>query len=89
MSKEMRSALGRLWDSLLPGLMCLNPMAMAYYLAVVAEEMSLSGSVDDPDIALASATKRSGAMAMLVTDPGAYRFGPVCQPESRTGEIGA
>lgn len=46
-SKRSWSALGRLWDSVLPGLISLNPIAMAYYEGVVLEEMPLTGSVDD------------------------------------------
>ena len=62
MSRRKWSALGRLWDSLLPGIICINPMAMAYYLAIVQEETPLNGSVHAADIAVASATMRTGAM---------------------------
>ena len=47
MNERTWSALGWLWDSVLPALICLNPMAMGYYLAIVQEEMPLTGSVDD------------------------------------------
>ena len=74
MSNRTWSALGRLWDSLVPGMMCLNPMAMAYYLATIQEEMPLTESIQTAGMTVASETNRSG---------------PVCLPASRTVEIGA
>lgn len=81
------SKVGRFWDWLLPGLICLSPMAsIAYYSAVAEIETSQRQTANSPVRVVGSERRRSAAAISFrlegMEGRGTVRSVPGCRQDS-------
>lgn len=77
MDSRFWGAAGRLWDWLIPALICLDPMAAAYYYAIPNEELPL--------VEYSRSTRRDGPIIQVPLAPAKEGFG-VKEATARAGD---